>query len=78
MNAKLSSKALMGIGGVAVGVLVGLVLYFIKGSDPAARPPVPYKKFDYGAHMQEMSQSQNRPAAMGNMAPGTVVGESKN
>ncbi|BDI28835.1 hypothetical protein CCAX7_008860 [Capsulimonas corticalis] len=77
MNAKLSSKALTGIGVLAVGVLVGLVLYFLKGSDPAAQAPIPYQKVDYAAHMREMSQSQNRPAAMGDMPPGTVVGETK-
>lgn len=45
----------------AVVVIVGLLIHFLRASDPAARPPVPYKKFDYGAHMQQQMRNYNHP-----------------
>ncbi|MBC8134902.1 MAG: hypothetical protein H8F28_03330 [Fibrella sp.] len=51
---------LMGISAVAVAVVVGLLMYFLRASDPAARGPIPYKKFDYGAHMEQQKRDFNR------------------
>ncbi|MCW3058622.1 MAG: hypothetical protein JWQ02_443 [Capsulimonas sp.] len=68
---------LMGIGSLGVVLVVGLIIYYVKGSDPAAQPPIPYVKIDYAKHLQEQGATQNRSAASGNMAPGTVVGETK-
>ena len=50
----------MAMGAVVVVVIVGLAIYFLRASDPAARGPIPYKKFDYGAHMQEQKRQLNR------------------
>ena len=62
----------MGIGAVAVVVVIGLLVYFFRASDPAARGPIPYKKFDYGAHMQEQTREFNRtPTAAGAGQPGS-------
>ena len=70
MKTELSSKALLGIGAGAV-VVIGLLIYFFRASDPAARPPVPYKKFDYGAHMQQQMHDFNRqnPSQSGGTTP---------
>ncbi len=50
--------ALWGAAAAAVVVIVVLLFYFFRANDPAARGPVPYKKFDYGAHMEDQ---KNRP-----------------
>jgi hypothetical protein len=57
---------LVGISAAAV-VIVVLLVYFFRASDPASRPPVPYKKFDYGAHMQQQMRQFDRqtPSASG-------------
>ena len=55
-----SPKVVLGAGIVAAVVLVGFLIYFFRASDPAARGPVPYKKFDYGAHMEEQKRDLNR------------------
>lgn len=62
-------KLFIGIGLVAIVVVIGLVVYFFRASDPAARGPVPYQKFDYGAHMEQQKREMNRrtptdPASM--------------
>ena len=59
MNVELSPKVFLGMGAAAV-VIVGCLIYFLRASDPASRPPVPYQKFDYGAHMQEQMRQFNR------------------
>ncbi len=65
MKAEISQKALVGIGAAAVVVVVGLLIYFFRASDPAARAPVPYKKIDYGAHMQQQMRDYNRQTLPG-------------
>jgi len=61
LKAEISQKVLVGIMAAAVVVIVGLLIHFLRASDPAARPPVPYKKFDYGAHMQQQMRNYNHP-----------------
>ena len=51
---------LLGIGAAAVVGLVVFLVYFFRASDPAASGPIPYKKFDYGTHMQEQMRDYNR------------------
>ncbi len=60
MKEAASQKMIWGISAVAVVVVVGFVVYLLRASDPAARGPIPYKKFDYGAHMQEQQRQLNR------------------
>ena len=50
----------MGVGAAAVVVVVGLMMYFLRASDPVARGPIPYKKYDYGAHMEQQAREYNR------------------
>ncbi len=64
MKKELPQGAIWGAGAAAV-VIVGLLIYFFRASDPAASGPVPYKKFDYGAHMQEQMQNYNRQPTYG-------------
>jgi len=60
LKAKLSPKALLGIGAAAAVLIAGFVVYFLRASDPTAQAPIPYKKFDYGAHMQNQMSQYNR------------------
>lgn len=56
----------MGVGAAAVVLVVGLLMYFLRASDPVAKGAVPYKKFDYGAHMEQQKRDFNRnPSAPG-------------
>jgi len=65
-------KVFVGVSAAAVVVVVGILMYFLRASDPAARGPIPYKKFDYGAHMQEQTHEFNRqPSPVAGSAPGT-------
>ena len=63
MKTKLSPQVLLGLGAVAVVLVVGSLVYFLRASDPASQAPIAYKKFDYGAHMQQMHQ--HTPVAAG-------------
>lgn len=60
MKAEISQKAFLGMGAAAIVVVVGLAVYFFRASDPASSAPIPYKKFDYGAHMQQQMGQLNR------------------
>jgi len=60
LKPEVSQKLLLGIGAAAVVGIVGFLLYFFRASDPAASGPIPYKKFDYGSHMQEQMRDYNR------------------
>lgn len=64
MKTEISPKVLIGIGAAAAVVIIGLLIYFLRASDPASRAPIPYKKFDYGAHMQQQMQQFNRQPAL--------------
>ena len=70
-------KALLGIGGAVIVLIIGFVAYYFHASDPAAQGPIPYKKFDYGAHIQEQAQQYgNRQAVTGanaTSAPGATA-----
>ena len=66
MKTKISQKAILGIGAAAAVVVVGLLIYFLRASDPASQAPIPYKKFDYAAHMQQTNQqAQHSPSVPG-------------
>ncbi len=66
MKTKLSPQMLLGLGAVAVVLVVGLLIYFLRASDPTSQAPIAYKKFDYGAHMQQTHQmDQHTPVAGG-------------
>ncbi|MEO7716242.1 MAG: hypothetical protein ABIY70_08560 [Capsulimonas sp.] len=54
MTGKLSPKAFWGICIAVVAAVVAVVAIFIRSSDPASQGPIAYKKYDMGAHMQEM------------------------
>ena len=60
MKEAVSQKLFWGLGIVGVVALAGLLFYFFKASDPAAQGPIPYKKLDYGAHMEEQKRDLNR------------------
>lgn len=62
MKEAVPQKVLWGAGAVAVVALIGFLVYFFRASDPAAHGPVPYKKFDYGAHMEQQMRDYNRQA----------------
>ena len=63
MNIAIPPKAAWVLGGVSAVLLVGLIVFFVRGSDPASRPPIPHKKVDYQAYMQRQQQSERqRPA----------------
>lgn len=64
-----SQKVLVGVGAAAVVVVVGLMMYFLRASDPAASGPIPYKKFDYGAHMEQQNRQFNRDPTTAATAP---------
>jgi hypothetical protein len=73
LKAKLSSKALLGIGAAAAVLIAGFLVYFLRTSDPTTQAPIPYKKFDYGAHMQQqMSQNGRLPADAANAGHSTA------
>ena len=57
---EISQQALWGISATAVVVIVGFLIYLFRASDPAAHGPIPYRKFDYGAHMQQQMQDFKR------------------
>ena len=59
MKQEIPQRAIWGIGAAAV-VVIGILIYLFRATDPAARGPIPYKKFDYGAHMQEQMREYNR------------------
>ncbi len=70
LKTKLSPQVLLGLGAVAVVLVVGSLIYFLRASDPASRGPIAFKKFDYGAHMQQTHQfNQHAPVAAG--SPGS-------
>lgn len=53
---------------MAIVVVVGTLMYFLRASDPVARGPIPYKKFDYGAHMEQQKRDFNRDPASASAA----------
>lgn len=55
-----AQKLLLVLGAVAVVVVVGLIVYFYRAGDPAARGPVPYKKVDYGAIREQQNRDFSR------------------
>jgi len=60
LKTKLSTKTLLGIGAATAVAVVGLVIYFVRATDPATQAPIPYKKFDYSAHMQDQARQYGR------------------
>lgn len=64
-----SQKVILGISVVTIVAVIGFLVYFFRASDPAARGPIPYKKFDYGAHMQDQARQYNRQPAAASGAP---------
>ncbi|BDI33813.1 hypothetical protein CCAX7_58640 [Capsulimonas corticalis] len=74
MNEDTASKRMLGIGVAAIIAVIGVMIYFFRASDPAARPPIPYKKFDMDQHMAELRQHEGTAAgqhagAQANNAP---------
>lgn len=71
LKTAISKKVLVGISVAAVAVVVGLLVYFLRASDPAGSPPVPYKKFDYGAHMQQTQPADRQAPSASSSSPGS-------
>ena len=64
-------KVLLGVGIAAAAIIVGLLIYFLRASDPASRAPIAYKKFDYGAHMQQTQPRAATPPSSSSPGAGT-------
>lgn len=70
----MSPQMLLGIGAGAVVLVVGLLIYFLRASDPASHAPIAYQKFDYGAHMQQTHQmGRHAPVAASTSSGGTAA-----
>ena len=60
MKSEISPQVFWGLGIAAiVGIAVILFIVF-RGSDPAAAPPKPAQKFDYGAYRQQQDAKDTR------------------
>jgi len=59
MTMEISQKVIWGLG-VAGVIVVGILFYAFRASDPASRPSIAYKKVDYGAYMQRERQSDRQ------------------
>lgn len=60
MKFQLSAPAFWGIGIAAIVCIAGILFMLFRGSDPAAQPPKPAERFDYGAYRQQQDAKDPR------------------
>jgi len=63
MKGELSPRAFWGIGIAVIVIASVIVTKLIHDSDPAAQPPIPVKKFNYGEHMRQLSAEEHYKAS---------------